>query len=34
MTELYAAALDLAEAQQLARLSTDALATLKASVPG
>lgn len=34
MAELFAAALDPAEAEELARLSTDALATLQAAVPG
>lgn len=34
MAELFAAALDPAEAAELARLSTDALATLQAAVPG
>ena len=34
MAGIFAAALDSAEAQELARLSTEALATFKASVPG
>ena len=33
MAEIFAAALDLADTQELARLSTDALASLQASVP-
>ncbi|RAV18351.1 evbL [Mycolicibacterium sp. GF69] len=34
MAEIFTAALDSAEAEELARLSTDALAALKANVPG
>lgn len=34
MAEIFAAALDSAEAEELARLSTDALTSLQASVPG
>lgn len=34
MTEVFTAALELAEADELARLSTDALASMKAGVPG
>jgi len=34
MVEIFAAAIDPAEADELARLSTDALASLKSSVPG
>jgi hypothetical protein len=34
MAEIFATALDPAEAQELARLSTEALASLKANVPG
>lgn len=34
MTDLFAAALEPAEAQELARLSTDALASLEANLPG
>ena len=34
MAEIFAAALDPGEAEELARLSADALASLKANVPG
>jgi uncharacterized membrane protein YqhA len=33
MAEIFASALDADEAQELARLSTEALSSLKASVP-